>query len=91
MAGDFSVKTPAKGADGMSCIEDFFDAELLKTELDGKKLNLKKDHGADGEYGKFVFAEKVVRPNAGTIDFTGFAPILECIGAVIDHYVPPGT
>jgi hypothetical protein len=30
-----------------------------------------KEHGADGEYGKFIFAEKIVRPNADTIDFTG--------------------
>ncbi len=85
----YLVKTPAKGANGMSCIEDCFDPELLKTELDGKKLNLKKEHRADGEYGKFVFAEKVVRPHADKIDFTGFAPLLERIAAAIDHYKPP--
>lgn len=69
-----------------SCIEHFFDPTLLKTEHNGKKLNLKKDHGADGEYGKYVFAEKVVRPKAGQIDFSGFRPLLKRIVAVIDHY-----
>lgn len=85
----YLVKTPEKGASGASCIEDFFDPWLLATEIDGKKFNPKKDHGADGEYGKFIFAEKVVRPNASTINFANFAPLLQRIVAVIDHYKPP--
>ncbi len=87
----YLVKTPETGASGASCIEDFFDSALLATEVDGKKFNPKKDHGADGEYGKFVFAEKVVRPNAGTINFADFAPLLQRIVAVIDHYQPPAA
>ncbi len=87
----YLVKTPEKGSDGLSYIEDFFDPVLLATKLEGKKFNPNKDHGADGEYGKYVFAEKVVRPNAGTINFSGFAPLLERIAAVIDHYSPPQT
>ncbi len=85
----YLIKTPQLQGKQMSCIEDFFDPVLLATELDGKKYNPKKDHGADGEYGKYVFAEKVVRPKAGTIDFSGFAPLLDRIVAVIDDYVPP--
>jgi retron-type reverse transcriptase len=85
----YLVKTPEKGTTGSSCIEDFFDPSLLATKVDGKKFNPKKDHGADGEYGKFVFAEKVVRPNAGMINFAAFAPLLERIVAVINHYHPP--
>ena len=85
----YLVKTPGKGKKVKSCIEDFFDPKLLKTKWNGKKLNLKKDHGADGEYGKYVFAEKVVRPNADKIDFSGFKPLLERIVAVIDHYKSP--
>ncbi len=86
----YLLKTPSKCKKVKSYIEDFFDPKLLKTKLDGKKLNLKKDHGADGEYGKYVFAEKVVRPNADKIDFSGFKPLLERVVAVIDHYKPPG-
>lgn len=85
----YLVKTPELGAAGASCIENLFELSLLETELEGMKFNLKKDHGADGEYGKLIFAEKVVRPNAGTIDFTGFVPLLERIVAVMDHYSPP--
>lgn len=87
----YLVKTPERGETGASCIEDFFERGLLATELEGKKFNPRKDHGAAGEYGKFVFAEKVVRPNASTIDFKGFAPLLERIIAVMDGYAPPAA
>jgi RNA-directed DNA polymerase len=73
----------------MSRIEDFFEPSLLATELEGKKFNPSKDHRADGEYGKYVFAEKVVRPNADNINFSGFAPLLNRIVAVLDDYSPP--
>ena len=86
----YLVKTPPCEADGTSYIENFFPPPLLQTQLDGKKFNPHKEHEADGEYGKFVFAEKVVRPNADNIDFSGFTPLLEGITAVIDHYTTPG-
>ena len=85
----YLVKTPELGVSGISYIEKFFDPSLLKTELAGKKFNPDKDHDAASEYGKFAFADKVVRPNAGTIDFSGFAPLLDRIVAAIDHYKPP--
>lgn len=84
----YLVKTPSKDKKMKSCIEDFFDSNLLETKLDGKKLNLKKGHGADGEYGKYVFAKNVIRPNADKIDFSGFKPLLERVVAAIDHYKP---
>ncbi len=84
----YLVKTPATAAGVASCIEDFFDPSLLKTELGGKKFNPKKDSGADSEYGKFVFAEKIVRPNAEKIDFTGFTPLLDRLVDRIQHLVP---
>jgi hypothetical protein len=82
----YLVKTPAKGLNDISCIEDFFEQSLLATEINGKKFNRKKDIDTDSEYGKFVFAEKVVRPNAKSINFVGFAPLLERVAAVIDDY-----
>jgi len=87
----YLIKTPERGSDGVSCIEDFFEPSLLNTKIDGKKFNPKKDHGADGEYGKFIFAERVVRPNADTINFSGFGPLLERICAVIDDYATRGA
>jgi RNA-directed DNA polymerase len=85
----YLVKTPAVHGDGSSCIEDFFPQSLLDTKLEGKTFNPSKEHGAAGEYGKFLFAEKVVRANADTIDFSGFTPLLERISSVIDHYRAP--
>jgi RNA-directed DNA polymerase len=85
----YLVKTPERGSTGMSCIENFFDPSVLKTELNGKKFNLAKVHKADGEYGKAKFANEVVRPNADKIDFSKFAPLLDRIVAVIDNYAPP--
>jgi hypothetical protein len=86
----YLIKTPAAGGSTKSCIEDFFTAETKATKLGGKVFNLHKDHDADGEYGKKVFAENVVRPNASRIDFSNFSGILDRIVAVIDHYTPPG-
>ena len=85
----YLVKTPERGSSGKSFIEEFFELSLLETKIGGKKFNPYKKHEADGEYGKYVFAEKVVRPHADKIDFSGFVPLLERIVAVIDHYSPP--
>lgn len=82
----YLIKTPAKGVDHKSCPEDFFDPALLATKIDGKSFNPNKEHEADGEYGKVVFAERVVRPQADTIDFSGFDPILARIEAVLADY-----
>jgi len=82
----YLVKTPAKGDDDKSCPEDFFDPALLATKLDGKSFNPDKEHDAPGEYGKVVFAERVVRPQTNSIDFSGFEPLLSRIDAVIEDY-----
>lgn len=82
----YLVKTPIKGPDNKSCPEDFFDPALLVTKIDGKSFNPHKEHEAPGEYGKVVFAERVVRPQAGTIDFSGFDPLLSRIDGVIEDY-----
>jgi RNA-directed DNA polymerase len=87
----YLIKTPAIGSGGDSYIENFFDSSLLATVVDGKKFNPAKEHGAAGEYGKVVFAEKVVRPNASTIDFSKFSSIFERVVAVLDHYKPPAA
>lgn len=82
----YLVKTPIRGADHKSCPEDFFEPAVRATKVDGKVFNPDKEHDAPGEYGKVVFAEKVVRPQASSIDFSGFEPLLARIDAVIDHY-----
>ncbi|MGD9828365.1 MAG: retron Ec67 family RNA-directed DNA polymerase/endonuclease [Hyphomicrobiaceae bacterium] len=84
----YVIKTPEGEGDGngKSAIEDAFDKSVTDTVLDGKKFNANKKHKTDGEYGKHVFAEKVVRARAAMIDFQGFAPLLNRIVAAIDDY-----
>jgi retron-type reverse transcriptase len=82
----YLIKTPNKGTDNKSCPEDFFDPTLLATKIDGKIFNPNKEHEAPGEYGKVIFAERIVRPQAATIDFSGFDPLLARIDAAIEDY-----
>ena len=82
----YLVKTPENGTDSKSCIEALFDPDLLKTPVDGKKFDPSKKHNTDETYGKTVFAERVVRPNADKIDFSRFGELLKRIAAVLDDY-----
>ncbi len=83
----YLIKTPEKTtAPHKSCIEDMFDPALLKTPLDGKMFDPNKEHNAPGKYGKVAFAERVVVPNAATIDFSGFVPLIDRIVAALDHH-----
>jgi retron-type reverse transcriptase len=84
----YLVKTPDVGKKKKTCIEDMFEPSLLKEELGGKKLNLGTPNTAT-EYGKHVFAEKVVRPNAPTLKWDGFEPLLQSLSDVLDHYKAP--
>lgn len=67
-------------------IEDLFQPALLTTLLEGKPFDKKKDHGDETAYGKVVFAEKVVRANAATVDFSGFSDLLARIDQCLIHY-----
>ncbi len=82
----YLVKTPENGTDSKSCIEDLFGPKLLKIPIDGKKFDPSKKHNTDDTYGKTVFAEKVVRPSADKIDFSGFGKLLDRIVAALDDY-----
>ena len=72
----------------MTCIEDMFEPSLLKEKLGGKTLNLGTPNPAT-EYGKHIFAEKVVRPKAPSLNWTGFEPLLQRVAEVLDHYKAP--
>ena len=83
----YLVKTPeAKVKPFHSSIEDAFDPTLLATPVGGKTFDRNKTHAAPGKYGKQVFAERVVKPNAPTTNLSGFIPLLDRITAAIDHY-----
>ncbi len=68
-------------------IENFFPPTLLQTKLDGKIFNPENTQsGHKNEYGKHVFAEKVVKPNQASIDFGEFQKILTPIASAINDY-----
>jgi RNA-directed DNA polymerase len=73
------------------CIEHCFDAKTRAIKLGDKTLSLSNKKLGPMEYGKAWFAEKVIKPNAKSIDFTGFDPLLNVISDIITSYVPPTT
>jgi hypothetical protein len=82
----YAVPTPLKPDRTSSKIEDFFDDKVKDTVIDGKKFNEENNFDTDMCYGKKVFAHKVIRSNAGTIDFAGFRPLLQNIAGAIDAH-----
>jgi hypothetical protein len=82
----YLIKTPQLPGKAKTCIEDFFESSLLNTPLGGKTFNPNKEKESPTEFGKHIFAEKVVRPKAATLKWDGFAPLLQGVCDVIDHY-----
>lgn len=70
------------------CIEHCFDAATLGTLISGKTLSLSNKPLGPNEYGKVWFAEKVVKPNAKSIDFTGFNSLLSAISHIVSTHTP---
>ncbi len=54
--------------------------------LDGKTFNPGDGFDRDKHYSKKVFAHKVVRPKADTINFSGFRPLLTNLAAAISKH-----
>ena len=88
----YVVPTPL-GSDGKDTkIEDFFDIEILKTIIDGKKFNPNNNEsGTNNTYSKTVFAEKVIKVKQNSINFDHFKPLLDRIVQTINfhHGSPP--
>ena len=82
----YLIKTPELGATGESCMEDLFAPSVRATKVDGKDFNPKDDKDTATQYGKLVFADKVVRANYDKIDFSLFSVILNRIVAAMVHY-----
>jgi hypothetical protein len=82
----YVIHTPPFNGKDDTAIEDLFTSETLETKVDGKKFNLSKQLNAATEYGKIVFAEKVIKPNQKNIDFSGFQGVFErFVGAMTDY------
>lgn len=82
----YLVKVPEGAKPSSRMIEDLFDNSVLTTKLGGKPFDRHKEHEDETAYGKVVFAEKVIRENAGEIDFSGFSELLSRIDECISHY-----
>ena len=76
---------PGSGGED-TAIEDLFDKKTLETKLAGKSFNRKPKINPKTDYGKIVFAEKVVKPNQNAINFDGFKEILNRFKGVIEDY-----
>jgi RNA-directed DNA polymerase len=83
----YVILTPLIGSNSNTSIEDFFDETTKKIKVSGKSFspNKKNSHN-DLEYGKEIFAKKVVKPKKSSISFEGFRPLLDRIVKVIEHY-----
>lgn len=86
-ANIYIVFTPINTPTEQTCIENFFDPALLKQVLNGKTFNpVEKTFDESSQYGKAVFASKIVRPNIAKIDFDRFKPILDRIEMAIEAH-----
>ena len=71
-------------ADG--AIEDLFDKEILETKVDGKTFSCASRPDNRTQYGKIVFAEKVIRAKQSEINFDGFKQVFDKIKLIINEY-----
>ena len=69
-----------------TAIEDLFDKKALETKIDGKTFKRKEPIDTNTEYGKIIFAEKVIKANQNAINFDGFKGILDRFKRVIEDY-----
>lgn len=69
-----------------TAIEDLFDDATRKMKVSGKTFNPDKKFDESKEYGKEVFANKVIKAQKNKINFDGLKPLLERILKAIEHY-----
>nr|WP_321454614.1 retron Ec67 family RNA-directed DNA polymerase/endonuclease [uncultured Cohaesibacter sp.] len=68
-------------------IEHLFDKKTLNIPLNGKTFELgQKGKIANNKFGKMAFARDVVQKQRGSIDFSGFLPLLVNIEKAISHH-----
>jgi RNA-directed DNA polymerase len=83
--GLYVVPTPKLNGVPESKIEDFFPAVTLSETLEGKKFNAENEELKVDEYGKHYFAEYVIKKKQGSIDFSGFKPLLDVISTIVSQ------
>jgi RNA-directed DNA polymerase len=82
----YAMATPLVGGTRESKIEDFFEPATKAILIDGKSFDDSNNFDSTTHYGKKIFANSVVRPNADTINFNGFHPLLRnLVSAIRSH------
>lgn len=74
-----------------SSIESSFTDETLATKFENRTFTLENEYDVDKEYGKEIFAQRIIKANYQKIDFAGFHPLLERINSVIEHHKDPAN
>lgn len=82
----YALPVPLVGGALESSIEDCFDTRTRAIAVDGKTFNAGNRIDTETEYGKKIFAHRVVKPRADTIDFSGFRPLLVNLVQLIDAH-----
>lgn len=67
-------------------IEDLFDPEILRHKVEGKTFNRGKKRDIKKEYGKIIFAKKVIEPFQKSINFDGFKEVFDGLKLIIKDY-----
>jgi hypothetical protein len=84
----YVVPTPLLNGATESKIEDFFETTTKATVVGGKAFDDTNDVETSTHYGKKIFAYSVVRPNADSINFAGFHPLLTNLVSAIKSHTP---
>jgi hypothetical protein len=85
----YLMAIPGIAGQKSTVIEDLFPVQLRTVQVGGKTFNATKTFNPAVNYGKQVFAEKVVKPHTATIDFSGFKPLLTNLSHLISTYKAP--
>ena len=67
-------------------IEDYFDEDVRRRKVGGKSFMSGDKFDEEKGYGKHIFAESVVRPGQGDIEFAKFRGLLMRIDKAIQNY-----
>jgi len=81
----YMVLTPLNAGANKSTIEDCFAAEIKNLNVGGKTFNPNSKADPALYFSKHILSQHV-RENAGKIDFTGFAGLLDRIAAAIEAH-----
>lgn len=82
----YVVLTPLNDSGDETAIEDLFDQRTREIKVLGKSFNPSNKIDNNTEYGKEIFAKKVIQAHKKSINFDGFKPLLDRVTEVINHY-----